>query len=52
MVTMTLIGILPKYLLISLQLMIKAVLWSRLAMMRDNIRNIHTQAFVGEGVSG
>ena len=32
--------------------MIKAVLWSRLAMMRDNIRNTHTQAFVGEGVSG
>ena len=33
-------------------LMIKAVLWSRLAMMHDNIRNTHTQAFVGEGVSG
>ena len=32
--------------------MIKAVLWSRIAMMRDNIRNTHTQAFVGEGVSG
>ena len=32
--------------------MIKAVLWSRLAMMRDNIRNTHTQVLWEKGFRG
>ena len=35
-----------------LSLMIKAVLWSRLAMMRDNIRNTHTQVLWEKGFRG
>ena len=32
--------------------MIKAVLWSRLAMMRDNIRNTHTLVLWEKGFRG
>ena len=37
---------------IKIKLMIKGVLWSRLAMMRDNIRNTHTQVLWEKGFRG
>ena len=34
------------------QLMIKAVLWSRLVMMRDKVRNTHTHVLWEKGFRG